>query len=51
MKTVAAFFAGALVVSALVMLKTGGLETCAKNEPPGAKLEYLCSIKPLPPNE
>ena len=51
MKTIGAFFAGAILAAALFYAKTGGLEECNKNEHPSdSKLQarYLCSVKSLP---
>lgn len=50
MKTISAFFAGAILVAILVYAKTGGLEECSKNEYPStnaAQVKHLCSVKPL----
>lgn len=51
MKTIAAFFGGAIVAAALLYMQTGGLETCAKNEAikeDRPQIMFWCSVKPIP---
>ena len=50
MKSIAAFFAGAIVMAVLFYAYTGGLEECSKNEYPNdsaVQAKHLCSVKPL----